>query len=188
MNNDSVVNPMDVVLLHDDIETMKASFDYLDQRERKIIELRFGLTGNNPQTLDECAKAIHRTRERARQLQMRALLKLRACLELQSYGEEEIDPSYNYSFEEAMIIHDGYYICNNYLMCKNEADLVMKAADTLCNGIFHHPLSKATCRLVENGKILYITYINHNLFVSDNKLSIYKRFLEHYSKKIKLYK
>ena len=50
----------------------------LDERERTVIQLRYGLDGNPPKTLDEVSKQIGRTRERVRQIQKKAINKLRA--------------------------------------------------------------------------------------------------------------
>jgi RNA polymerase primary sigma factor len=52
----------------------------LDDRERLILQLRFGLDGKRPKTLEEVSQEIHRTRERVRQIQNQALNKLRARL------------------------------------------------------------------------------------------------------------
>ena len=52
----------------------------LDERERLILKLRFGLDGNRPKTLEEVSQEIRRTRERVRQIQNQALAKLRAML------------------------------------------------------------------------------------------------------------
>jgi RNA polymerase primary sigma factor len=49
----------------------------LAQREREVIELRFGLRDGHPRTLDEVAKVYGITRERIRQIEARGLLKLR---------------------------------------------------------------------------------------------------------------
>ena len=49
----------------------------LAQREREVIELRFGLKDGHPRTLDEVAKQYGITRERIRQIEARGLLKLR---------------------------------------------------------------------------------------------------------------
>jgi len=49
----------------------------LAQREREVIELRFGLRDGHPKTLDEVAKIYGITRERIRQIEARGLLKLR---------------------------------------------------------------------------------------------------------------
>jgi len=49
----------------------------LNDRERRIIALRFGLTGQEPLTLEEVGKLFGLTRERIRQLEAKALAKLR---------------------------------------------------------------------------------------------------------------
>jgi RNA polymerase primary sigma factor len=52
----------------------------LDERERRIITARFGLDGGAPKTLEEVGKRFGVTRERIRQLQSGALVKLRRAL------------------------------------------------------------------------------------------------------------
>lgn len=52
----------------------------LDERERKIIDERFGLTGKKPLTLEEVGRQFGVTRERIRQLQNSALTKMRRAL------------------------------------------------------------------------------------------------------------
>jgi RNA polymerase primary sigma factor len=54
--------------------------EVLDDRERKIILMRFGLDGDKPKTLEEVGKKFGVTRERIRQLQNIALAKLRRAL------------------------------------------------------------------------------------------------------------
>ena len=49
----------------------------LDVREMRVLEMRYGLGGREPMTLEEVGRAIGRTRERARQIQEDALDKLR---------------------------------------------------------------------------------------------------------------
>ncbi len=51
--------------------------DGLSERERQIIDMRYGTNGANECTLEECAKVFGVTRERIRQIEMRALRKLR---------------------------------------------------------------------------------------------------------------
>ena len=52
----------------------------LDKRESKIIDARFGLTGKRPMTLEEISRDFGVTRERIRQLQNKALEKMRFAL------------------------------------------------------------------------------------------------------------
>jgi RNA polymerase primary sigma factor len=54
--------------------------DVLDPRERKIIAFRFGLGGGKERTLEEVGRKFGVTRERIRQLQNIALLKMRKAL------------------------------------------------------------------------------------------------------------
>ena len=49
----------------------------LDDREREILKLRFGLDRGEPRTLEEVGEAFHLTRERIRQIEARAMSKLR---------------------------------------------------------------------------------------------------------------
>jgi len=53
----------------------------LDKRESKIIDARFGLDGKKPMTLEEIGRDFGLTRERIRQLQNKALEKMRTALE-----------------------------------------------------------------------------------------------------------
>jgi len=49
----------------------------LDERERGILRLRFGLDGGEPRTLEQVGEHFGLTRERIRQIEARALSKLR---------------------------------------------------------------------------------------------------------------
>ena len=50
---------------------------HLDTDERQVLWLRFGLDGSDPWTLSDVGRALHTTRERVRQIEGRALAKLR---------------------------------------------------------------------------------------------------------------
>ena len=50
---------------------------YLSPRERKVIILRFGLNGDRPMTFEEIGREYNITRERIRQVEAKALRKLR---------------------------------------------------------------------------------------------------------------
>jgi RNA polymerase primary sigma factor len=49
----------------------------LSDREQRVLELRFGLDGRQPRTLDEVGREFRVTRERIRQIEAKALSKLR---------------------------------------------------------------------------------------------------------------
>ena len=61
-------------LLRESIEEVLGS---LDERETKVLSLRFGLMGETPKTLEEVGKIFNVTRERIRQIEAKALRKLR---------------------------------------------------------------------------------------------------------------
>ena len=66
-----------------DVESVFRLMDLLDkleERERKILEMRFGLKGGRALTLEEVSQEIGRTRERVRQIQNQALAKLKHLL------------------------------------------------------------------------------------------------------------
>ena len=49
----------------------------LNERERKVLEYRYGLVDGNEMTLDEVARIFNLTKERIRQIEAKALRKLR---------------------------------------------------------------------------------------------------------------
>ncbi len=55
----------------------------LSARERRVLELRYGLNGEQPCTLDEVGRAFQVTRERIRQIENQGLKKLRALADSQ---------------------------------------------------------------------------------------------------------
>ncbi len=57
-------------------ENLANALNHLPPRERKILELRYGLKGENPKTLAEVAERFNVTRERIRQIEEKALEKL----------------------------------------------------------------------------------------------------------------
>jgi RNA polymerase primary sigma factor len=61
-------------------DELSVLLEVLDDRERKIILMRFGLDGGKPKILEEIGKKFGVTRERIRQLQNIALAKLRRAL------------------------------------------------------------------------------------------------------------
>ncbi|HGY5538379.1 MAG: RNA polymerase sigma factor, RpoD/SigA family [Prochlorococcus sp.] len=60
--------------LHNDLEIL---LDELSSREATVIRRRFGLEDDTPQTLTQIGEAMHLSRERVRQIETHALLKLR---------------------------------------------------------------------------------------------------------------
>ena len=63
------------------LEVVRGLLGSLDQRTATILRFRFGLDGQPEKTLDEIGRKLHLTRERIRQLQNEALVRLRRSFE-----------------------------------------------------------------------------------------------------------
>lgn len=75
--DDHVEAPVDAAeftLLH---EQLMEVLDTLTEREQKVLKLRFGLVDGRPRTLEEVGREFNVTRERIRQIEAKALRKLR---------------------------------------------------------------------------------------------------------------
>ena len=85
--DETVEAPFDVAtesILREDIQH---ALDALPERERQVIELRFGLRGHEPLTLEEVGRAFGVTRERIRQIETNTLKKLKQLPEAQRLRE-----------------------------------------------------------------------------------------------------
>ena len=65
---------MSFTLLQDQLQSVLQT---LSEREAGVVKLRFGLTDGQPRTLDEIGQVYGVTRERIRQIEAKALRKLR---------------------------------------------------------------------------------------------------------------
>lgn len=77
IQDDNVMVPADqatFTLLH---EQLMESLETLTEREQQVLRLRFGLDDGRPRTLEEVGRVFHVTRERIRQIEAKALRKLR---------------------------------------------------------------------------------------------------------------
>ena len=79
--DDKSTAPDEVVQDEETLSHMLVLTEKLEERERRILELRFGLNGERPKTLEEVSQSIGRTRERVCQIQNQALDKLKSMLE-----------------------------------------------------------------------------------------------------------
>jgi RNA polymerase primary sigma factor len=64
-------------------DNVRRALQALPKREREVIEMRFGLTGGRPRTLEEVGRAFNVTRERIRQIENHTLKKLESLPEAQ---------------------------------------------------------------------------------------------------------
>ncbi|GHV77684.1 hypothetical protein AGMMS49942_25050 [Spirochaetia bacterium] len=87
IKDDTMQEPFERVFSVTLQETMERILSNLSEREMKIIQLRFGLAGEGPLTLEETGKILGITRERVRQIQEKATFKLRNLKQLQELKE-----------------------------------------------------------------------------------------------------
>ena len=62
---------------------MQNALKKLSYRERRVLELRYGLGGEHPRTLNEVGRTFNVTRERIRQIENQSLKKLQSLAEAQ---------------------------------------------------------------------------------------------------------
>jgi RNA polymerase primary sigma factor len=76
-------SPFELAAEHLRRENLRRALAALPEREREVIEMRFGLVGERPYTLEEVGRAFNVTRERIRQIENHTLKKLEALPEAQ---------------------------------------------------------------------------------------------------------
>jgi RNA polymerase primary sigma factor len=81
--DDAVLEPFEEASEHLQQEGVRKALDALPERERQVIELRYGLTGLEPLTLEEVGRTFGVTRERIRQIENNTLKKLKRLPEAQ---------------------------------------------------------------------------------------------------------
>jgi len=70
-------NGEESVLTHEMLEELQQIMQQLNERERRVMSLRFRLDGGEPPQHDEVAKELKLSRERVRQIELQAIKKLR---------------------------------------------------------------------------------------------------------------
>jgi RNA polymerase primary sigma factor len=85
IEDESSAEPFDTVFQITLQDTINEVLRQLSHREMRIIELRFGLSGDGPLTLEETGKVLGITRERVRQIQEKAINKLRNSAVIQDF-------------------------------------------------------------------------------------------------------
>lgn len=75
--SDDTPSPEDVALEEDKKECINDALSILTEREKEVVSMRFGLTGDAPKTLEAIGNTFGVTRERIRQIENSALRKLK---------------------------------------------------------------------------------------------------------------
>ena len=68
-------------------QALSAALASLPERERRVLELRYGLDDAEPKTLEEIGRRLGLTRERVRQIELKALERLAVNRELEALGD-----------------------------------------------------------------------------------------------------
>jgi len=77
-------------------EALREALENLSYRERRVLELRYGLGDQHPRTLDEVGRTFNVTRERIRQIEHQSLKKLQQLQETQRL-RNDIEIAFEYS-------------------------------------------------------------------------------------------
>jgi RNA polymerase primary sigma factor len=85
--DENVVSPDEAADVTMRDEMLRTILDTLPDRQRHVLELRFGLGGMEPQTLGQIAEAYGLTRERIRQIEAQALQTVRAHGDVRGLGD-----------------------------------------------------------------------------------------------------
>ena len=80
LTDSEATNPEHDAMKREKLEVLSELMTWLSPQEKHIIEKRFGLKGNTVCTLQEIGQQMHITRERVRQLEARALKKLKVAV------------------------------------------------------------------------------------------------------------
>jgi RNA polymerase primary sigma factor len=83
VEDEAAISPFEMASENLRKENVRRALDALPPREREVIEMRFGLTGARPYTLEEVGRAFNVTRERIRQIENHTLKKLESLPEAQ---------------------------------------------------------------------------------------------------------
>ena len=83
VEDQTAVSPFEMASENLRRDNVRKALAALPQREREVIEMRFGLTGGRPRTLEEVGRAFNVTRERIRQIENHTLKKLESLPEAQ---------------------------------------------------------------------------------------------------------
>jgi RNA polymerase primary sigma factor len=81
--DESAVSPFEAASAALDRSQLARALENLSYRERRVVELRYGLFGEQPRTLDDVGRMFGLTRERARQIEEHAVRKLGSLAEAQ---------------------------------------------------------------------------------------------------------
>jgi len=87
LSDDKILDPAETAIRRDLHQKSKNLMQYLTDREREILRLRYGLSGSSEYTLEEIGRKFMLTRERIRQIEKEALSKLKTSAHVQLHRQ-----------------------------------------------------------------------------------------------------
>jgi RNA polymerase primary sigma factor len=99
----SAVSPTELIENLDMYKLVTKGFETLADNEKEILTLRFGLDDNLPQTLDTIGKSFGVSRERIRQIEAKALGKLKAFAEAEAEPKTSVDSDLIFELTSASV-------------------------------------------------------------------------------------
>jgi RNA polymerase primary sigma factor len=92
LHDQKALTPDQQLLNDDELRIIRLLLDVIDMREAVVLNLRFGLDGDEPVTLKEVGQMLELTRERVRQIEAEAMKKLHQRLQSDDPFSPEHDP------------------------------------------------------------------------------------------------
>ena len=93
----STANPLDIVGDQCSVALLEEWLSRLESLDYEVIVRRYGLAGHSPKTLEQVGEEMTLTRERVRQLQLRAIARLRRMMNFSGVDAKEAEISSNRS-------------------------------------------------------------------------------------------
>ena len=135
LSDESKGNPDNLLLAQSSQEEIKKILEDLPERDREILLLRYGLETENPDTLADIAKKLNISRERVRQIEERAVRKVRQrALELGLIDEQQ-KQNKAINFHTGMKIKQTTDILGNEIAKSPLAKLIRKAKQLAKNNM-----------------------------------------------------
>ncbi len=127
LSDESKGNPDNLILMQSSQEEIKKILESLPERDREILLMRYGLKAETPDTLSDISKKLKISRERVRQIEQRAVRKVRQKAMELGLIDEEKKPSKAINFHTGMHVKQKTDILGNEIAKSPLAKLIKKA-------------------------------------------------------------